>query len=595
MKSIKMYVSLIRYINPRWFLTSLAFGMTLLCIILNLFQPYIISQFIDQVLISKDVSRIFPLLSLSFVMSIFAFVCRVIGFSIFRFLEARHTLDMRNTVLRHIRKIPLTEIEKNGAGKYMALLGMDSTTTAKFINVIAIELCSLWLQMIVSLIIIFSMDWRMGVVATLCIPIVVWIPRVFDKSIRSAVGSLRAHNEDIGTSLYESIQGSREIRTYGLEHWEEERNEMMYKELVKVSIKEGLFRQLSGQTGFLIVALAIVLIYGFGSGQVISGLFTVGMLVASVQYINSVLSPIQSMNYLISDLLGSEVAMKRIEDFLKSPVEALAKGEGTVDGLRKLCVTDINEGAEREPIIACRDLFVSYDQIPILKGINLEVQKGQIVAIVGRSGSGKSTLFKTLQGFMEVDSGELSISHIPFKYLSRKAIASQMSYVSQETFLFKGTLYENVSLGKLDATEQEVYQALCEVDLQSFVDALPEGIHTKMDNQGFQLSGGQRQRLAIARAIIKKPDILILDEPTSSLDRSTEEQVIGTINEIMRDKTTLISTHRLESIRFADLIYVLDQGMVLDSGTHEELMRRCHIYRNMVKSQELQEQIEQVV
>nr|WP_255807609.1 ABC transporter ATP-binding protein [Cohnella mopanensis] len=594
-----MYIRLIRYINPRWRLTSAAFLLTMLCLLLNLTQPYLISRFIDQVLIGRQAEWVFPLLGSSFGISILSAVLTVAGFSIFRYLEARNTLDLRSTVLRHIRRIPLTEIEKNGVGKYMALMGMDTSATSRFINVLAVELVGQWLQMLVSLAIIFVMEWRLGIVALISIPFVIGVPRLYRRPMKDAVNKLRHHNEEIGSYLFESVQGSREIRTYGLESWEERRNEKMYKDLVKVSIREGLFRQLSGNSGALVIALTVVLLYGFGSGQVMNGLFTVGMMVAAVQYIQAVLNPIQHMNYLISDLLGSEAAMSRIEEFLQTPTESQVSVDESVpceDSMRDAAAQTAtslevgNDGLktdERQPFVSCRDLYVSYEESSILKGVTIEVAKGQIAAFVGRSGSGKSTLFKTLQGFMEIESGDVRIGRSSLSGLSRQAISRQISFVSQESFLFKGTLFDNVAFGKLDATEEEVYGALCEVDLKSFVDRLPDGIYTRLDNQGFQLSGGQRQRVAIARAIIKKPDILILDEPTSALDRNTEEQVLATVFRIMKGKTVLIATHRLESIMSAGIIYVMEQGTIVDSGTHEELETRCEIYKELLKRQEL--------
>lgn len=601
MNIVKMYIRLMRYVTPRWRLTGIAFLLTTLALILDLLQPFIISQFIDQVLIGQKVNLVLPLLGSSLGLTVLTASLSVISFSIFRYLEARCTLDMRSTVLGHIRRIPLTEIEKNGAGKYMALMGMDTSSTSRFINVLVIDLVKMWMQMLVSLIIIFIMDWRLGLVAICSIPVVMGVPHLYRRTIREVVNKLRTHNEEIGSYLVENIQGSREIRTYGLEEWEEQRNEVMYKELVKVSVREGLFRQLSGRTGALVIAITVILLYGFGSGQVISGVFTVGMLVAAVQYIQNVLNPIQNMNYLISDLLGSEAAMSRIEEFLQTPTEAMIIGRSSSNEEQgrddRTTATGEEEAAtgsdwnETLNGISCRNLFVSYDNALILKGITLKVAKGQMAAFVGRSGSGKSTLFKTLQGFMSVDAGEIHIGHKAVSQLSRQAISQRISFVSQECYLFKGTLLENIRLGKLDATEDQVYEALCQVDLKAFVDLLPDGVYTKLDNQGFQLSGGQRQRVVLARAIIRNPDILILDEPTSALDRNTEEQVLSTIYRIMKDKTVLISTHKLESIMAADIIYVMEQGRIIDYGTHAELLDHCAVYRELVNRQEMLHQI----
>jgi len=587
MDSVRMYFRLIRYVNPRWALTGLAFLLTFACLSMNLYQPFLISRFIDQVLIGRNDNLLVPLLGLSLLLALLSSVLSVAGFGIFRFLEARSTLDIRSVILRHIRKTPLAEIEKNGSGKYMALLGMDTATAAKFMNVTAVELLSQWFQMSVALIVIFVIDWHFGLVALAGIPVVMSIPRIYKRPIRDAVTKLRSHNEEIGSYLYESIQGSREIRTYGLEFWEEARNESLYKHLIGVSIREGTFRLLAGQTGLFTISAVIVLLYAFGSGQVLSGAVTVGTMIAAVQYIQSVLNPAQSINYRISDLLGSHVAMARIEEFLGSPVEASAAA-GNSDSFRLIAAAleDGNTDAARTAFIACRDLMVSYDGTTILSGVNLTIGKGQFAAFVGRSGAGKSTLFKTLQGFMPIGAGTVSISGVPLDQWPRAAIVRDISSVSQDTFLFKGTLYENVAIGKLDATEEEVYQCLCEVDLKSFVDSLPQGIHTPLDNQGFQLSGGQRQRVVIARAIIKQPEILILDEPTSSLDRETEEQVLATIMRVMKGKTTLISTHRLDTILSADVICVMENGAVVDCGNHGELVQRSSTYTHLIRGQE---------
>lgn len=359
----------------------------------------------------------------------------------------------------------------------------------------------------------------------------------------------------------------------------------MYKDLVAVSTKETLFRMFSGQTGTLAFSFILIAVYSMGSKQVLAGTLSVGMLVAAVQYLNNALQPIQVMNNFFGEMQQSEVAMKRIEQFLESPVEQAAQQKN-----KAVSIPFPGESAE----VSCKQVHVSYEGTQILRDIDITVRKGQVAAFVGPSGSGKSTLFKTLAGFMEAEAGDIRIRNLPMNQMSRSDLTAHMAILSQDSYLFSGTLYENIAIGRLDATEDEIKEAARLASLQSLLDTLPNGLQTVVDHQGFQLSGGQRQRFAIARALLKRPDILILDEPTSALDRETEEQVMVQIKQAMKGKTLLISTHRLDIIRNADIIYVMDQGTVLDCGTHEELVGRCRKYAALVAGQEQEELLEKI-
>ncbi|MBB6729986.1 ABC transporter ATP-binding protein [Cohnella zeiphila] len=579
MHSFKLLRRALPLLAPRRRLVALGYFCMLLGIALATAQPMLFSLLIDKVLTGGRTEWLAPLLTLSFLFALAGALLGIARGAAFRYLGVKHILDLRERVLAHLRRIPLPEIEKHGPGKYSALLGWDTATVSNFIDNVLVELAFQSATMAFALAMIFYMDWRLGIAALLSAPLLVLVPRLYGKPISRYARRLRAHNEEIGAFMYETIQGSREIRAFGLEAWESERNGSMYRNLVANSTREAVFRTLSGQTSVLAIGAVIVFLYGFGSGQVQSGALTVGSLVAAIQYFNSLLHPITIMSNYFGDIKQGEVALDKIEDFLRIPAETASAGN--------------NSGAsnEREPDnsedglpigLEARNLRVSCDGANILRGVGFRVRPGQFAAFVGRSGSGKTTLFKALLGLAGADSGELLLGGRPLAAWTRRELSRRVGVVFQETFVFAGTLLENIAIGRLSAAEEEIYEAACLAGLKPFVDALPHGLRTRIDNQGLQLSGGQRQRVAIARALLKRPDLLILDEPTSALDRATEEEVLASLRERMKGKTVLMSTHRVETVRAADVIYVLDKGSVADAGTHEELAARCPLYRELL-------------
>lgn len=596
MHSIKLFLRLVPHVNIRWKLTLLAYLSTFIQLAALMCQPLIFAYLIDHVLIEKKTEMITLLLSLSGGLALVAVIFSLIRSGIFRYLGIMHTLDIRDVLLRHIRKIPIPEIEKNGAGKFMALLGYDTGTMGNYLNHVIVELISQLFMMLLAFGVLFTMDWKLGLLAAAGLPILFWLPRIVKKPLAQHISHVRTHNEEIGTSLLECIDGSREIRVYGLEGWEHERNQKKYKGLVSSSTKETLFRVLSFQSSSLFISLVIVVVYGVGSHQVLSETLTIGMLVASVTYLQNALNPVQAINNFYAELQGSEVALQRIESFLQTPPEELAArnkealGEDEDDHIHAQqfdSAASVKEESQAAVDVEC--LQVSYDGVHILKDVDLTVGQNQTAAFVGRSGSGKTTLFRTLAGFMGITSGDVKIDARSLHEMNRHELNAKIGIVFQESYIFKGTIAENIRLGNLQTSDEEVVEAAYKANLQELLEQLPDGIHTVIDNKGFQLSGGQRQRVAIARAFLKKPDILILDEPTSALDRLTENEVMTALKELMRNKTTLIATHRLNTIMHADTIFVMEQGKIVDQGTHTELLGRSKLYKALIADMDKQE------
>ncbi len=582
MQSYRLLLRIVPYLRVRKGAMTLIYILTAIDLTLAMAQPLIFAYLIDHVLIERRTEMIMPILALSVAAALCSASLAVVKSGLIRRVLAQNTLEVRDTLTRHIRKIPIWEIERHGAGKFAAMLGYDSHTLANYLSMVITEILTQLYMLCLALGLLFYMDWRLGLVAMASIGVILLIPRMYRKPMAQHASEVRSHNEAIGSYLYEHIEASKEIRMFGLEGWERTRNEGIYGGLVRSSTRETVFQQLSNQSSVLVISFIIVLIYWIGSQQVLKEALSVGMLVAAVSYLHNVLNPVRAINDTYVEAQRAEVALQRVEAFVSIPCE------------RALLAPEPQGHAafpwnEKVPDVICNNLYASSYGQQILKGLDLRVRAGEVVAFVGRSGSGKTTLFRAMMGFIDIDSGELSIGGTAIEKLHRQALSAGIGTVFQDSYIVSGTLFENIALGSLDASYEEVYEAACNANLQAFIDSLPEGLYTRVDHKGFQLSGGQRQRIAIARVFLKKPGLLILDEPTSALDLRTEEEVMKALRRVMQGRTTLISSHKLSTMEATDYIYVLDQGRIVESGTYQELIQGSAHFSSIMQEKKLEE------
>ena len=397
---------------------------------------------------------------------------------------------------------------------------------------------------------------------------------------RSLKKQSKSASEKLGESLSvldETLGGIRIIKGFGAESLLKKKfvqiNDLLYHIRNKMNARRDLASPLTETLGIFI--LAIILYYGgmlifrtHGHG------FSGGDLITYIGVFGLLINPAKNLSTSMFNIQRGAAAMERVEDLLKAPV----------------MIRD-NPNAKKLEVfqdrIEFRGVGFSYEDVVILENINLVIEKGKTIALVGSSGAGKSTLADLVPRFHDVTGGELLIDGTDIKDYSLKTVREQMSIVTQEPILFNDTIAANIALGKPDATQEEIEQAARIANAHNFIIQKEEGYQTNIGDRGSKLSGGERQRLTIARALLKNPPILILDEATSSLDTESERLVQDAINKMMEHRTSIVIAHRLSTIRHADEIIVLQKGQIVERGTHDELIARGGFYKKLVEMQEV--------
>ncbi|NTS39702.1 ABC transporter ATP-binding protein [Flavisolibacter sp. BT320] len=432
------------------------------------------------------------------------------------------------------------------------------------------------LTILVTLATLFFISYQLTLFVLLCIPVVGFVIGRISRSLKKGSAEVAHLNSESLSVLDETLSGLRVIKAFNAEPLLRNRFFSINDNLVTAKNKIGFRRDLASPASELMGVMIFTAILFFGGQLVLSDQLSLtgSLFIVYLGLFYQLINPTKTLSASFSNMARGTAAIERIEEILKtkSAVDDNPAGK-TLD--------NFSTGIE------LRNVTFSYDGTPILKNINVTVPKGKTVALVGSSGAGKSTLADLVPRFHDVSGGELLIDGVNIKDYSLRSVREHISIVTQEPILFNDSIASNILLGKQDATEKDLEEAAKVANAYNFITKKEKGFQTNIGDRGTKLSGGERQRLTIARAIVKNPPILILDEATSSLDTESERLVQDAINNMMQNRTSIVIAHRLSTIRHADEILVLQKGEIVERGTHDELLQKQGYYYRLVQMQEV--------
>lgn len=529
-------------------------------------QAYMVKPLLDEIFFTKNRLMLnllpFALVLVFLFKGVFyytyTFFLDTIGQSIIK--------DLRNKLFVHIHSLPISFFHHTPTGELISRVINDATLIQMAVSRALIGVLKDLFQVFGLLFVVFYLNWRLAIVSLVFLPLAA-IPVVhFGRKFRKLSTTNQQTVAKVSNILHETITGHRIVKAFGMEKYETKKFSKMVEQLFGIIVKDIRINSLQHPLMEFIGGVCIAGVVWYGGYEVFKGTSTPGTFFAFLVSLVMIYDPIKSVSNINSPVQQGLAAATRIFGLLDTEPE----------------IEDRPDAQALPPFtkhIEFKDVNFSYDgKVPVLKGINLNVKAGEIIAIVGTSGGGKTTLVNLIPRFFEVTSGHILIDGHDLRDVTMKSLRSQLAIVSQQTILFNDTVKNNIAYGDPDRPEAEIIAAARAAHALDFINELPNGFDTIIGESGARLSGGQQQRLSIARALLKDAPILILDEATSALDTESEREVQRALENLMKNRTTFVIAHRLSTIRNADRIIVIKDGQIVEEGSHEELIGQNGVY-----------------
>lgn len=566
----KLLNRMMRYKGPFFAVTVLA----ILSYGANIIMPMMYKRIVDDVGTGEgaDLSLFAQIAAIIVVLSVITCLFDFVAWKINIRLSTRFIRDLRKDLFDKIQLISMKSFSRRTSGEIIRRLSDDARALQNFMTGNGRQMILMVAALAVIAVIMFVTNWKLALMVVIPLPAAGWAAQKIMKRIGAGYNRWWRKTCDSSKYLNDVISGARVVKSYGSEEREIERYKgISYKVSKNLERAECTWYLLYPIMRYILAAGEMLMLY-FGASYVLGMTITLGEFVQFTGYASMMYGPVYWLIQLPRTLTQAMVSAGKVFEILDEPID-LTESENALK-------CDIEGNITFENVSFG---YTAYN--PVLKNISFEIKQGEMIGIVGHSGVGKSTLINLIMRLYDPTYGSIKIDGTDLREMSSESLHSRLGVVLQETFLFNGTVMENIAYSRPDATFEEIIAAAKIADCHDFITRLPDGYNTYVGEKGYSLSGGERQRVAIARAILRNPKILILDEATASLDTQTEKQIQTALNRLIKGRTTIAIAHRLSTLSSADRLIVLDKGKVAEIGTHTELMGRKGVYYRLVMAQ----------
>ena len=567
--SFKKFIMLIKSTNVKKGLFFTGVFLTLIGTAGSLIVPLLTQMFIDG--FNTDLITA-PLAAL--IIGIFLISAIIDGISYYMLAKIGQTVvkSLREMVWDKFLRLPVSYFDKTKSGESVSRVVNDTSIIQNLITSHFPQLISGILSVAGSIVILFFLDWKLTLIMFIALPISIVAIMPLGSRMQKVSKKLQDETASFTGSIQETLSEIRLMKSFNAESYEKIKGNKGINELFKYGMKEAVINALLSPIMYTIMMFVIILVIGYGGLRVADGTMSIGTLVAFLLYLFQIIMPMTMFAMFFTEYNKALGATGRIIGILEMENEKSAADTEELLTYETLSFNNVTFG---------------YDKTPVLENISFTAENNKKIAFVGPSGSGKSTIFSLIERYYSVWDGEITIDNTNIENIPLDLYRSGIGYVAQESAIISGTIKENITYGLTagEYTDEDIKRAVQQSYTSEFINDLPEGLETEVGERGVKLSGGQRQRLGIARAFLRNPKILMLDEATASLDSQSEKFVGEALNELMAGRTVLVIAHRLSTIVNSDKIYFIDSGHLTGEGTHEELMASHDMYKAFTEQQ----------